>query len=272
MKNLKILAFLCLAISLSACANFQDSVSNTIDQLSDMGVSSPPTSLKGKPLPERLVEEGECPTVEVMPELGSFYDLRPANKFGEQPTFANKSEITIAGSQCSYGPKSVTVDVRIAFTGAPGPIANAAPSYQYPYFVAILSGGDQIQAKKVFSQTLTYGPEQHPVTYTKLRQIIPIYNQKDGSSHKVVIGFQLSGPQLDYNRNLIKEKEAKEKAYLIQQNNYLRVHSPEQSGQQPAPVITKPAPGTSPDDNGPLILAPQDDTPGKSGQSNRDNQ
>ena len=71
---------------------------------------------------------------------------------------------------------------------------------------------------------------------------------------------------------LIKEKEAKEKAYLIQQNNYLRVHSPEQSGQQPAPVITKPAPGTSPDDNGPLILAPQDDTPGKSGQSNRDNQ
>jgi hypothetical protein len=263
MKYLKLYAFAALILTLPACANVEQTVTDAYYSIREMGVSDVSDSVQGKPLSQRLVDKGACPAVEIVEDLDMFYD------FGGQPPSTNNLVSSAALSQqnaCAYGPKSVTVDIRLAFSGAIGPGGRAQsqdePFFSYPYFVAIMGPGGAILAKEVFAVSLTYPPGANQETHLEnLRQIIPIRNQESGASHKVVVGFQLTNEQLAYNRAVIEQRKKMQAAKdLAARQAYTRAQAQKQRQTSAAPPMNAAAPAAGdPLDTGPIVIAPQED-------------
>jgi hypothetical protein len=260
-RNLLILIPLVLAVG--ACSDLKNSAVNVYDSLYDMGETGAEVAGVGAAAtPDRLINEGQCPVADVVPELGDYYEMPPGSPLGAS-NFSSMVNMIRAEATCEYGVKSMTIDVKIGFKGKPGPTSSPGGTKTYPYFVSVLSPGQKILAKKIFSVNIDYSTANPPIVYQRLRQIVPIENQKFGASHKVLFGFQLSADQLAHNRELIRAKERAQKQFEIEQNQIIRERSPAQSGVNPPPVITMPPKTSFPSEitiqaPEPIILAPED--------------
>ncbi|MCB9983280.1 MAG: hypothetical protein H6861_06370 [Rhodospirillales bacterium] len=171
---------------------------------------------------ENLVYSGDCPAVDAVEELQSLSEFTDINNQSDDNLVA-KVDITNLQSACSYDERSVTIDVRTDFVGTLGTQGRAPASFSYPFFVAITSAGGEILAKEVFAAQVNYDAGQTTYSYTeKLRQIIPIETKARGSHYKVLVGFQLTPDQLAYNRKMIAERIAAEKAQKEAEEKLLR--------------------------------------------------
>ena len=75
-----------------------------------------------------------------------------------------------------------------------------------------MNDGD-ILAKEIFPKRVVHA-DVHPTKgYTEdVRQIIPLKDGYDGSRYRVLVGFQLDGEQLAFNRELLKLKAQADQA------------------------------------------------------------
>jgi hypothetical protein len=163
------------------------------------------------PKPEEFLLNGDCPQVEVVGELSSFSEY--ADMSNTQPgSLVSQVIIARAQNSCEYSPKSVTIDLKLDFAGVLGPQGRALgerPFFSYPFFVAVTGPRGAILAKEVFAATMTYEPGQDQQSYHEsLRQIIPMPDRAKGKNHKVLIGFQLTPEQLEFNRAVIRQRQA----------------------------------------------------------------
>lgn len=245
MKRLELLILLIGLVILGSCQNVSDAVGN----ISDMKLPPLDAGLSGDTTASELVE-GDCPTVEIVGELGAlseFIDIkrkRPEN-------LVSRVDLAQARSACAYTARSVTVDLRLAFQGILGPRARQAntdrPFFSYPYFIAVTSPSGEILAKEVFSATLNYdNTENSTVYYEDLRQIIPVTGRSNGSRHKILIGFQLTQDQLDYNR-----------AIRIKSKPKAVIKAPAAAGAETGPGQAVPAPVKREPMAAPARLTPQ---------------
>jgi hypothetical protein len=292
-KSLKFLTFTVLILTLPACQSMKGHVTDTFYRLTDRGAPVVPENMGGTATSDRLLEAGNCPSIEIIEDLSSFYDFGTA-----QPNSGNlvsRVDLSKSQSACSYGPKSVTVDLQLAFTGTIGPQGRQqsrnSPFFSYPYFVAIMAPNSRILAKEVFSMPLNYGAGDQERRIEGFRQIIPVYNQEDGAGHRIAVGFQLTKEQLAYNRTLLKQRREAEKARQLEQKKRLEQQQKLQKQQAaaaapaassapriiqmaPAPVSQAPTPlvpaepviappPADPLDTGPVILSPEGDNPKK---------
>lgn len=216
MKTLKALMLL---LALSACTNVEQKISDTYYDLRDNGIPAMGETLSGKPTAETLLNAGRCPTVEIDKDLGTFYNI------GNGPV----SSLTMSQrNTCSFGPKSVTADVQLAFTDS----GNSPPS-TYPYFVAVLAPGGKILAKDMFAISTNGGGGTQIET---IRQIIPASGQKQAAAHKIMIGFQLSDQQIAYIRDQRKQQEQLANAQRAQYQRLLQTN-PQAAANHPGALI-----------------------------------
>ncbi len=262
MKIFKPLSLALLIFTLTACADFEQRVTDTYYNLTETGIPMITGDSQGQPMSDKLLNKGGCPVVEISPDLSTLHDFLP----GMVSPYALISRADVSQqSVCAYGPKSVTVDVRLTFSGMIGAAGRGQgvsdPAFSYPYFVAILAPGGKILAKQVFAVSMAYpqGADQQ-VAIENLRQIIPVYNQESGASHKIVVGFQLTKAQLDYNRQIIKQRLDAAAAKRLQQRQLLE-RSPGVKKDQPVLDIDASVAPNAPD---PSALAPVDITRQKS--------
>lgn len=231
MNRLNILAAaLTISALVAGCADLGDSVNdavtgavNKISEIADMpeaGINGQ----KGKALSDRLTEKGECPVVEVAPDLADFYDFSGGMAEANMVSHATLSKVE---AYCYYGPKSVTVDAKLALTASIGSASGDRPGLRFPYFAAILSPGGKILTKKLFAADLDFSAAPQATSYLSLRQVIPVNNEKNGASHKVMFGFQLTPAQIDYNRALLKKRQAELDALAVERNPLIKKRKPE---------------------------------------------
>ena len=79
---------------------------------------------------------------------------------------------------------------------------NGQANYTYPYFISVITLSGQILSKDVFALAMMYDKGvARMVKQDKLRQTIPLMERQSASGFQVVVGFQLTEEELDYNRS-----------------------------------------------------------------------
>jgi hypothetical protein len=144
----------------------------------------------------------KCPHIEIPKEL-SIYDLTRNGSTNPRDLIV-ESKISNYYGGCNYGDKDVTVGVDIEFTSVRGPAAGLQTSVPANYFVAVTDAQGKVLDKAVFTVNLPVPKEgitPRETTREPLEQVIPLSNLASGSSYKIVVGFQLSPQQLEFNRH-----------------------------------------------------------------------
>lgn len=155
--------------------------------------------------------ENECPTVEIVDDLSSISDFQDPNQQSEN-NLVSRVGINSAESTCKLSAKSAIVDLKIIFDGNLGPKGRKKqsdkPFFSYPFFVAVTTPSGKILAKEIFAASITYNENEEKHSYFEnLRQIIPIKSKKQARLYNVLIGFQVTPDQLQYNRDNLVAKE-----------------------------------------------------------------
>ncbi len=186
-------------LSLGAC----QTITTMQDDVSDLASGElPPTHIMaGKT--ERLLSS-PCPQVELVSDLSSLSEFSTPNQPDENNLISRVS-LNSAESTCKLASKSAIVDLTLIFNGELGKKGKLKtsdkPFFSYPFFIAVTAPNGKIMAKEIFAASLTYGANENEHTYfEKLRQIIPIKNKSHANRYKVLIGFQVTPDQLEYNR------------------------------------------------------------------------
>jgi hypothetical protein len=142
----------------------------------------------------------QCPSVSLLADTSSLTALQenpPA-----QPSVAYTVQMVKAKRDCDLPKHSrratASVDIDFRATRAQ---AGAAASYTVPYFVAITSEG-KILAKQLFQVQFAFEPGQATASFTDSVNSLSltIGRDKHATDYGVLIGFQLTKAQLDYNR------------------------------------------------------------------------
>jgi hypothetical protein len=221
-KHSTILA-LAAALLVPACEGIKERATTTMDSLSEISMPSVPDEISKRPMSDKLLGKGACPTVEIVSDLAVLHEFmnpgQPAD--GDLVSSATLQKLE---DNCTYGPKSVTIDLNLAVNGALGPKGRmktpGAVNIAYPFFVAVVAPAGKILSKEVFTAPLSFAPGNDQRAHQeRFRQIVPITDKESGKSYKILAGFQLTKSQLDYNRALIAEAQKAEAAKNLQQRS-----------------------------------------------------
>lgn len=110
-----------------------------------------------------------------------------------------EAQIADAAVQCDYDRSGVTVQLQLAILGTRGP-ADTSRTAAFDYFVAIADPQGTIVAKEIFPVSFSFENRQRVGQIENLEQRIPLANRADGAAYKIVVGFQLSPAELEWNR------------------------------------------------------------------------
>jgi hypothetical protein len=101
---------------------------------------------------------------------------------------------------CKYDDKGVEVQTSVTIIGARGP-ADTTHRAQVRYFVAVLNPRNQVIGKKEFSTQLEFPINiDRGAVSEELVERIPVGRDVSASGYTVVVGFQLTRAELQYNR------------------------------------------------------------------------
>lgn len=128
---------------------------------------------------------------------------------GDDLAFENvgfTGEITNVVSRCRYSDRDATpidmeVGVRMAF--GRGPAAEGS-THTYTMFVAVTGLDSVVMEKQVFPVTIEFRPGQDRVEVTEIFDPVEIpraNNDTSGVNFEVLVGFELTEDQLEFNRS-----------------------------------------------------------------------
>jgi predicted small secreted protein len=150
------------------------------------------------------VYDGTCPSVSVRPDLQRLVefvnDAKPSDS-----TKISEVDILHVQNTCRVGQDALTMQIDITLAGKTGPKARVKssdqPSFAYPYFIAVTDDTGTVLSKEIFAATLAYGKDKKELTQTEnIFQNMPFPNKEDGRIYNVIVGFQLTEPQHEYNQ------------------------------------------------------------------------
>ncbi len=149
----------------------------------------------------------DCPRVSAMPELARVTQF--ADDTNPSPaTILSETVLTKLDTSCIVTENAINLDIMLNFTSNLGTAglrqAQIEASYTHPYFIAVVSPQGKIIAKDVFAlaPVFTSGQKQ-VVSSERLQQTIPLTDKAVApGQYQVMIGFQLSEGELNYNRSL----------------------------------------------------------------------
>lgn len=144
-----------------------------------------------------------CPAVGVLNETDHVTLL--SGKGTDLTDVVAKAEIGKVVSKCSYNIDESTIAVDIAFDGIAelGPAATSR-DLTLQTFVAVTRRFNTFDKKQVYEVPVTFEPGQRQIRFVKTVDgtILPYGGDADGRIYQILIGFQLTQEQLDYNRRI----------------------------------------------------------------------
>jgi hypothetical protein len=142
-----------------------------------------------------------CPHVALMPEL------QAVAKFGPGPGRQDSDAIygarmLAADSSCSADKKKGGLTVATKLGVAAVRVKPDVRKGQITYFVAVIDRRQTILNKRDFVIELNFPAAQSRLEITEqLEEFIPLPKDADGADYGIVIGFELTPDELQYNRD-----------------------------------------------------------------------
>jgi hypothetical protein len=146
-----------------------------------------------------------CPDIVVVQEIAGVTVFRPGD--GRDLTDV-VLDATIAGFDgfCSTDRDEgeageVEIELRLVFTVNRGP-ANTDRKGAYSYFVVVADRDENPLQKHIFNSTVEFpGNRNRIAPFEELVLTIPLKAGEDGGDYDVLVGFQLTPEQVEYNRS-----------------------------------------------------------------------
>lgn len=138
-----------------------------------------------------------CPATTTVPELQTLVQLVPGPNGA---TIQSSGRINTVSAICDRdGDTGVLSKLNIEFTGLR--TTPAINQIALPYFVALADATGNILGKQQYTMTLSFAPDAQVTKGTDTVTVhIPLKNAQLGNVYTVVVGFQLTSSQVDYNR------------------------------------------------------------------------
>lgn len=205
MNKFMVLGSVVMALTLSGCESL-NKFGETLSSMQVPKATSKDAVATVKTEPNGLVSIGgeSCPKVKALTDLSSITQF--SNSGGQTPDkMISDTKLEKMNSKCTVSGNSVSLELELDFTGVLGPVGvkdlDGQANYTYPYFLSVISPDGKILSKDVFALSMIY--ENGQITYhkqDKLRQVIPLMTGQNASQFQIMVGFQLSGDELAYNR------------------------------------------------------------------------
>ena len=145
-------------------------------------------------IPRKIV----CPPTAVVAGTGSYTLFRPGpGRDVEDVKF--DAEISKVRVRCRYRGRGAAVTISFEVAGTLGPAADTSV-YRVPFFVAVSRDNEAVLGKRVFvSEHRFSAGVDHSVQREELVQFIPLEKNQKPTAFEILIGFQLTPEQLEYN-------------------------------------------------------------------------
>ncbi|CAK0774517.1 Lipoprotein [Azospirillaceae bacterium] len=145
-----------------------------------------------------------CPQVGIIRDLSQITNFRPGKR--DLADVISHAEIADFKGDCTYDGKGVSISVAVALVAERGPAFTGSQA-DYTYFVAIANPENRILAKQEFSTAVEFkNGAPRAGTREELTQAIPLAVDEDGRGYRVMLGFQLTPEQIEFNRRATAKK------------------------------------------------------------------
>lgn len=144
-------------------------------------------------------QEFSCPRAAIVKDASRLTTFRPGpgRDITDIKFEARLPRIEIG---CKYDDQGVEVQTNVVIIAARGP-ADTTRQAQVRYFVAVLNPRNQVIGKKEFSTQLAFPINiDRGAVSEELVERIPVGRGVSASGYKIVVGFQLTPAELQYNR------------------------------------------------------------------------
>jgi hypothetical protein len=138
-----------------------------------------------------------CPASTTVPELQTLVLLVPGPNGA---VIQSSGRVNTVTADCDRdGDSGVVSKLTNELTGHP--TTPAVKQVPLPYFVALADATGNILGKQQYTMALSFPPDAQVTKATDTVTVhIPLKNAQLGNVYTVVVGFQLTSSQLDYNR------------------------------------------------------------------------
>lgn len=147
-----------------------------------------------------LAAPARCPKVAVLREASEATQFRQGGGRDLTDVVSRAAVLDFRGG-CRPGEGQVEVDFQLVLAAERGPAFDGRDA-GYQYFVAVTDPDGQVLAKQVFDATLRFEEGQSRVgSVEDLHQRIPVAQGRRAQDYQVLVGFQLTPEQLEFNRS-----------------------------------------------------------------------
>ncbi|MEX2248802.1 MAG: hypothetical protein WD671_04155 [Parvibaculum sp.] len=144
-----------------------------------------------------------CPQVGVLGETDHMTLLRGAG--ADLTDIVARAEIGKVVSKCTYNVSDATITVDLAFDGVAelGPAATSR-DLTFNAFVAVTRRFETLDKKQIYQIPVSFPAGQRQVRFLKTVDgtVLPYGGTADGRIYQILVGFQLTAEQLEYNRRV----------------------------------------------------------------------
>jgi hypothetical protein len=140
-----------------------------------------------------------CPRASIIGEGASVTKFREGTGRDLTDVVAQAQIVDVA-VECDYDRRGVDVALQVAIAATRGP-ADRSRVAEFDYFVAVADPQRNILAKEVFRVQFKFAPnEQRVGTVDEIEPRIPLKSRADGVEYQIIVGFQLTPEEIEWNR------------------------------------------------------------------------
>ena len=139
-----------------------------------------------------------CPRIEIVSDLSRLVKFRNGSgRDLNDVLYSARFDDVKTG--CSYDKNGVTVEMTVSLRGERVRAGLTLPTADVTYFVAITDRNQNIVAKQNFTSQFTFPDKGMAAIDDELVQRIPLAPTSPGSDHTLILGFQLTPEEIDFN-------------------------------------------------------------------------
>ena len=139
-----------------------------------------------------------CPRAVVAEDAGRLTRFAGADQYETNMVF--EAEITDLAGSCVYDDETIEVDLQIRIVAGRGP-ASTDDEAKLNYFVAVARTDKTILGRDAFDTVIDLsGNQTRNETIEELEQTIPIPEGGSGGNLVIVVGFEMTPQELEFNR------------------------------------------------------------------------
>ncbi len=153
----------------------------------DYFAANPPETLRGPPCPRPAIADGAG-------NLSRFAGSGTASS-----DLAFEAWIADIEGDCGYDDNVIDIDMNVTIVGRRGPAGSDGG--QFTYFVALVRNDGTIIDRRAFAGEIDLVSTQSRGGFVdEIEQTVTLSEGEDGANYTIIVGFELTPEELEYNR------------------------------------------------------------------------